>query len=147
MRTPDKPDDLTDIVPISSWKLQRKMWRRSAKILWIQPWFLKKSSTQGDDHDHGDDDDDGPANLTWLLFEHLAKQLGSMLRLMTKVMIIIILNVAVLAIIVNILKLKLPSTIFSLKSLHDHDNLTPSYHLQLKSLRLPGNSRTLSTLS
>ena len=106
-----------------------------------------KSSTQGDDHDHGDDDDDGRANLTWLLFEHLAKQLGSMLRLMTKVMIIIILNVAVLAIIVNILKLKLPPTIFSLKSLHDHDNLTPSNHLQLKSLGLPGNSQTLSTLS
>ena len=71
----------------------------------------KKNSAQVDDHGHDghghdddDDDDDGPANLSWLLFEHLAKQLGSMLRLMTKVMIIIILNVAFLAIIVNILK-------------------------------------------
>ena len=40
-KTPDKLDDLTDIVPLLPWKLQRKSWRWSPEILWIQPGLLR----------------------------------------------------------------------------------------------------------
>lgn len=41
MKTPDKLDDLSDIVALSSWKLQRKGWRWSPKLLRIQPRLLE----------------------------------------------------------------------------------------------------------
>ena len=86
-KTPDKLDDLTDIVPLPPWKLQRKSWRRSPEILWIQPgllrmfWSFKEASLGqaqqifSSEARFCSDDGGRPLHLTWLTLKHLPKQL------------------------------------------------------------------------